>query len=156
MGGNMYFEIFHSVWCWFHKARSPNKNQSRASRDIVPPLFLRDLIPKNPEKTYLDTDKHRWSRKKSLGASPRRKPGSRTSWNNWIPAFAGMTNSMELRLFTRPSNTDEHRFYVRKRRKDKRFNGTPMNADKHGWSVNKKITISRPGGHRQRKIFIIS
>jgi hypothetical protein len=31
---------------------------------------------------------------KEIGSSPRRKPGSGTSSNNWIPAFAGMKKSM--------------------------------------------------------------
>ena len=46
-------------------------------------------------------DEHRWTRNKSIGSSPGRKSGSRTSWNDWIPAFAGMTNSIGFRLFTR-------------------------------------------------------
>ena len=51
-----------------------------------------------------------WSRKKSLRSSPRRKPGSRTSWNNWIPAFAGMTKIGQKRLFTRSSYLDHLQF----------------------------------------------
>jgi hypothetical protein len=30
------------------------------------------------------------------------------------------------------SSTDKHRFYIPKKLKDKRPNGTRMNADKHG------------------------
>jgi len=44
-----------------------------------------------------------WSRKKSLKSSPRRKPGSRTPWYSWIPAFAGMTEKRGFWLFTKPS-----------------------------------------------------
>jgi len=37
-----------------------------------------------------------------------------------------------------PINTDEYRFFIKKRPKDKRLNGTRMNADKHGGSFKDK------------------
>jgi len=45
----------------------------------------------------------RRSRKKSSESSPRRKPGSRSPWYSWIPAFAGMTKNRVCGLFTNAS-----------------------------------------------------
>ncbi len=42
---------------------------------------------------------------KSDFAPPRRKPGSRTAWNHWISAFAGMTMQVLLQgaqMFSAP------------------------------------------------------
>ena len=45
-----------------------------------------------------------WTRKKSQNRHAGLDPASRTYWNHWIPAFAGMTKKVNSRLFTRSSS----------------------------------------------------
>jgi hypothetical protein len=59
------------------------------------------------------------------------------------------------------SSTDEHRFYIRKRLEDKRFNGTRINADEVFINKNKDkpqgaqrcgvIRFFIPGGRKKAK-----